>query len=378
MTKPNKALKIGLVFDDSLDRPDGVQQYVQRIAEYLESQGHEVHFLVGETARRDLPNLHSLSKNLKVKFNGNTMSMPLPASSRQIGRLLDKLQLDVIHVQAPYSPFMSGKVLKQAWRQNIPVVGAFHILPYSKFVIAGNKFLAACNASTKKYITEMMAVSPPAQQFAKAIYGYEGRVVPNPIRVADFTFSPGKPNKIPHILFLGRLVERKGALQLLKALSYEKPAVPFRVTIAGRGEMLEELKRFAQENELDNVDFPGFIAENEKARLLESADIVALPSISGESFGISVVEALAAARGVVLAGNNPGYASVLHGLPELLVDPLDTASFSNEIIRWLSSPEDRSTMAIRQKEYARQFDIHHVGKQVVDTYERALQNRSQS
>ena len=154
--------------------------------------------------------------------------------------------------------------------------------------------------------------------------------------------------------------------------------MPFRVTIAGRGEMLEELKRFTQENGLDNVNFPGFIDENEKARLLESADIVALPSISGESFGISVVEALAAARGVVLAGNNPGYASVLHGLPELLVDSLDTPSFSNEIIRWLSSPEDRSTMAIRQKEYAGQFDIHHVGKQVVDTYERALQNRSQS
>ena len=72
-------MKIGLVFDDSLDSTDGVAQYVLALGDWLDDQGHEVHYLVGETHRTDLPNLHSLSRNVRVTFNGNKLGMPLPA-----------------------------------------------------------------------------------------------------------------------------------------------------------------------------------------------------------------------------------------------------------------------------------------------------------
>ena len=108
------AMKIGLVLDDTLDTPDGVQQYVLQVGAWLTDQGHEVHYLVGQTARTDIPNLHSLSRNLKVRFNGNRMSMPLPASRRKLRAFLQEMQFDVLHVQVPYSPFMAGRLLSVA------------------------------------------------------------------------------------------------------------------------------------------------------------------------------------------------------------------------------------------------------------------------
>ncbi len=71
-----KKLTIGLVLDTSLDPPDGVQQYVVSIGEWLRGRGHEVHYLVGQTERRQLPNVHSMSRNISTYFNGNQNDHP--------------------------------------------------------------------------------------------------------------------------------------------------------------------------------------------------------------------------------------------------------------------------------------------------------------
>src|SRR5579875_4032120 len=100
-------MKIGMVLDDTLDTPDGVQQYVLQVGRWLSAQGHDVHYLVGATTRTDIPNIHSLSRNKQVRFNGNRMSMPLPASRKKLKQFLRTEQFDVLHVQVPYSPFMA-------------------------------------------------------------------------------------------------------------------------------------------------------------------------------------------------------------------------------------------------------------------------------
>lgn len=377
-----KKLRVGLVFDDSLDRPDGVQQYVMRVAEWLREHGHEVYLLVGETHERDLPHLHSLSRNITVKFNGNTMSIPRPVPRKLLRELLEELQLDVIHVQTPYSPFMSGRLMSLA-SANTAVVGTFHILPYSFFVKVANRVLAVLNTRTGKRFDDVMAVSPPASEFARRYYGYNGPVVPNPFRLADFTVSPGAKNKVPRIVFLGRLVARKGAKELLLAVQYMLAnglyEGPLSVTIAGRGHMMEELQTLASKiDSAVKIDFPGFIAEEDKPALIESADVFALPSISGESFGISLIEGLAAARGAVLAGDNAGYASILYELPELLVNPRDTEAFAKLLAHWLKDPQARVAMAKRQKQYVQQFDLAVVGPAIERVYNEALQSQRSS
>lgn len=379
-----RKLTVGLVFDDSLDRPDGVQQYVQRVAEWLRDQGHEVYFLVGDTVRTDLPNIVPMSRNITVKFNGNTMSMPLPTSKRALAAVLSEKQFDVLHIQVPYSPFMGGRIMQLA-SSTTAVVGTFHILPYSRFVVFANRLLSILNWSSGRRFDAIVAASPPAKEFAQKVYGYSCEVVPNPVRIADFTVTRAarRANTRPRIVFLGRLVERKGAMQLLRALAYMRQNNlydgGFEVVIGGKGELLADLQRYVRTNNLQNiVRFLGFVPENDKAALLASADIAVFPSISGESFGISLLEAMAAARGVVLAGDNPGYASVMHGLKDQLFAPLDEAAFAKILAKWLHDSRARSDAAQAQHEYVQQYDIAIVGKQVEKMYDTALQLRRKS
>ena len=104
-------MKIALVLDDSLDKPDGVQQYVLTLGSWLTSQKHEVHYLVGATSRKDIPNVHSLSANMRVRFNKNRASMPMIANRKAIRALTEKEKFDVLHVQMPYSPLLAGKII---------------------------------------------------------------------------------------------------------------------------------------------------------------------------------------------------------------------------------------------------------------------------
>ncbi len=374
-------MKIGLVLDDTLDTPDGVQQYVLQVGAWLSSQGHDVHYLVGQTTRTDLLNLHSLSRNLQVRFNGNRMSMPLPADRRKLRLFLQEMQFDVLHVQVPYSPFMAGRLLRVA-PASVAVVGTFHILPYSSLVTMANRALAFMNLRSGKRFDRLVSVSAPAQKFAKRIYGYESMVLPNPVRLEQFA-SAHSDNEGLTVVFLGRLVERKGAMHLLRAVAYlcehELYTGDFRVVIGGKGELRAELERFVAENGLGSlVQFAGFVAEEDKAVFLAQADIAVYPSIGGESFGIVLLEAMAAARGVVIGGNNPGYASVLQPYPDQLIDPNDTRQFAEKLAWYLENPIGRERAALLQRQYVQHFDIGEVGRQLLKVYVQALQSRRQS
>jgi phosphatidyl-myo-inositol alpha-mannosyltransferase len=101
------------------------------------------------------------------------------------------------------------------------------------------------------------------------------------------------------------------------------------------------------------------------------------PSTGGESFGIVLLEAMAACRGAVLAGDNPGYASVMGPRPESLFDPLDTKAMAEKILTLMVSKKDRADANQWQHQYVRQFDIAQVGPQIVDVYRQALHNRTQ-
>lgn len=374
-------MKIGLVLDDTLDTPDGVQQYVLQVGQWLSDQGHEVHYLVGETTRTDLPHMHSLSRNLHVRFNGNRMSMPLPTSRRRLRRFLATEQFDVLHVQVPYSPFMAGQLLCMV-SNTTAVVGTFHILPYSGLVTLGNQLLALLNWRSGKRFDQMLAVSAPAQKFARRVYGYRPEVIPNPVNLNQFAAAVSISPTL-NIVFLGRLVARKGPLQLLKAVAYIREhdlySGSFQVVIGGKGELMADLQAFVTAHKLTNeVTFAGFVDEAEKANFLAQADLAVYPSTGGESFGIVLLEAMAAARGVVLAGNNPGYASVLQPYPDQLVSPDDTRVFAEQLAWYLSHQAARERAAELQHQYVKHFDINVVGTELLGVYAKALQSRRQT
>ena len=371
-------MKIGLVFDDSLDKPDGVQQYILAIGEWFHAQGHEVHYLVGETNRTDIQNLHSLSRNMHVKFNGNRMSMPLPANKRAIRTLLAQEKFDVLHVQMPYSPFLAARIIKAA-PSSTAIVGTFHIMPDSGLVRLATRALGLWLRSTLKRFDQVFAVSAAARGFAEKAFSLSDiLILPNVVDVSRFqkaTAFEKYADGTPTIMFLGRLVARKGCKTLLEAAKIlAGQNVHFRVVICGKGELLPELQAYAQRNNLAScVEFTGFISEEDKPRYLKSADIAVYPSTGGESFGIVLIEAMAANRPVVIAGDNEGYRSVLDERPEQLVKPNDSEMLARTIRHFLEDKNAATDVVAWQTEYVQQFDTAIVGARLLETYRKLSQ-----
>ena len=382
-------LTVGLLIDDSLDRPDGVQQYVLTLGAWLAARGHTVHYLTASSERTDLENLHVVGRTVNVRFNGNRLGTPRPVPRAEARALVERLGLDVLHVQMPYSPFLAGRVIDAATGdqdRRTAVVGTFHIYPQSRLVSAGTRMLGVLERRRLARFDTVLAVSEAAQEFAHEAFGLDPDVVGNPVDTARFVPPPDaplvphrRPDAVPHVAFLGRLVDRKGPRELvdvLVRLHDDVPALAWRATIAGRGPLLDDLRTAVDRGGIgDRVAFPGFLAEEDKVAFLQDADAVALPSTGGESFGISVVEALAASRGVVLAGDNPGYRTVMRGLEDQLVAPRDTATFAGVLATWLADLDDdvtREQTVDRQRAAAARFDVDVIGARVEAAYRAAL------
>ncbi len=377
-------LKIGFVLDDSLDTPDGVQQYVLALGSWLSKQGHDVHYLVGETHRTDIANVHALSRNMHVRFNGNGMSTPLPVNPRKIQALLAKEKFDVLHVQMPYSPFLAQQIINKA-PSSTAIIGTFHIMPQSGLADAANRFLGFLLRGSLKRFDQVFAVSNAAAGFARKTFNVDADVLPNVVDVTRFASAKPLPqynDDTLTVMFLGRLVPRKGARTLLEAVSIlnqlekHKSLPPFRVVICGKGPLASELQQYAATEGIEDlVEFAGFIAEDDKPSYLASADIMVFPSSGGESFGIVLIEAMASGRPVVLAGDNPGYRSVLSPKPELLFDPKNAVALSQKLTEYLQVKRTRTEAVTWQKAYVPQFDVATVGKKLLKTYREQLQEK---
>jgi phosphatidyl-myo-inositol alpha-mannosyltransferase len=375
-------LKIGFVLDDGLDKPDGVQQYILAIGDWLQSQGHEVHYLVGQTSRTDIVGVHSMSRNVRVRFNGNRLTMPLPTSKRRLRKFLQSEQFDILHVQVPYSPFMGHQLIMTAEQSQTAIVGTFHIAPNNRLVSLGNRGLGLWLHSSLKRFDTMLSVSPAAADFARRTFGMVSEILPNVIDYQRFhTAQPLEQytgNRLT-VLFLGRLVPRKGCLLLLKAVTElaRRPGLPdFRVIICGTGPLERQLRRHIADYHLENiVELVGFVTEKAKPRYYASADISVFPSSGGESFGIVLLEAMASGQAAILAGDNPGYRSVVGSKPELLFDSRNASELTVRLETYLQDTNKRREIQRWGAEFTKQFDVTVVGRKLLDVYVEALHKR---
>ena len=123
---------------------------------------------------------------------------------------------------------------------------------------------------------------------------------------------------------------------------------------------------------LQHVEFLGYIDEDTKKRLLHTADVFCSPALFGESFGIVLLEAMASGL-VTVAGDNPGYESVMQGLGKLsLINPKDTSVFAHRLQLLLFDEDLRSLWRKWAKDYVRQFDYPKIVDKYEATYKAAL------
>lgn len=374
-------MKIAFVLDDGLDSTDGVQQYVLTLGQWLARHGHTVHYLVGQTTRTDIPSIHSLSRNIAVRFNQNKLTIPLGGSKRRISKILQAEQYDVLHVQIPYSPQFAAKVIKQA-SDSTAVVGTFHILPYSSTEKHGSRLLGKVLKSSLKRFDEVLSVSEAAQEFALSSYGLDSQVIPNVVDVKRFRFT----RKFRHdqklqVVFLGRLVARKGALEFVRALGRLSAELlsQMDVYVGGTGSQRKQLEKEIDKQQLGHVvQLSGFIPEEQKADFLARSDIAVFPATGGESFGIVLLEAMAAGAGVVMGGDNPGYRSVLGSWPQTLLDVSHPDTFASQLEHMIQDKALRQRLHQEQQRAVEAYDVPRVGRRILNVYQAAIEKRAAS
>lgn len=376
---PSGKLKVGFVYDDSLDSADGVAQYVKTLGAWLTSQDQEVRYLVGETKLKSWSGgrVYSLAKNLPVSFNRNRLSTPLPASKHVIREVLDREHFDVLHIQMPHSPLFAQRVVNMA-APRTAIIGTFHILPAGQLSRVGSRLLRYTYGRGLGRFDRVMSVSAPAAEFARAIFGLKTEVVGNIIDTGRFKPGNRRSERSAQIVFLGRLVKRKGCFQLLEAFKLLSPHRPsLKLIVAGNGPERHRLERFVQKNGLSRqVTFTGYVSEHKKRQLLADADIACFPSLYGESFGVVLLEAMAAGAGVVLAGDNPGYRSVLDGQPKLIIHPGDTAAFAQRLQQLIVDKELVKSLHSWQKKHVLRYDVDTIGPKILEMYQNVQRSKA--
>lgn len=376
------ALRVGIVYDDTIDRPGGIGLYVLTLGDALRRRGHHVEYLLGHTRARNVAGAptHSLATNVHVRFNGNALSMPAASRRRRLSEVLEQGRFDVLHVQVPYSPLMAGRLLTLA-DSSCAVVGTYHVSSDRLLARLGARALRVLKRRSIGRLDSLMAVSRTAAEFAQTWSRMPvDAIVPNLLDLDSCRPALSGPCDAD-VVFVGRLVPRKGVDYLLEAMARlpaHRSGGAVRATILGDGPLRARLERQARRRGLhDTVRFVGEVDEQTKAQALGGAKVACFPSLYGESFGVVLLEALAAGAQAVIAGSNAGYAELLAGRGGL-IDPRNTGGFAKRLAELLDDESERVALGASQRQMLGRFDVDVVVEEVLAVYERALAARRPS
>ncbi len=360
-------MKIGLVCPYSIAKNGGVQEIVRAMQVELASRGHDCYIITPRPQDHgDEPEDHMIFVGGATDFNSPThTTFQLSASVRDtIDAMLEQEQFDVLHFHEPWIPMLSFQILSRSKTVN---VATFHAkMPEDIMSRTMARVITPYTKASLKYLDGLTAVSDPAAELVCRLTDEPVAIVPNGVAarfVPPKRAIDGRKNKT--ILFVGRLDSRKGVKYLLhafKLLSENDSTVTLR--IAGDGAEREKLEALTRDLELTNVEFLGFVSDAEKIKLLQTSDLFCAPSPYGESFGLVILEAMATGL-VTVAGDNPGYGSVLTGLGALsLIQPKHIEEFARRLQLLLHEPDLRKLW----REWATHEMPKYSYKRIVDQY----------
>jgi phosphatidyl-myo-inositol alpha-mannosyltransferase len=359
-------MKIGLVCPYNLFKGGGVQECVFLLQKELAKRGHDVLILTPQArsngeALPDFVRVLGTATDMKTPLH-TTAQVSISLDTRQLDELLAAEQFDLLHFHEPWMPLLARQILGRSDAKN---VATFHAkLPDTMMSKALEKVITPYTRSVLKHLDALTAVSDAAADYVRGLTDRTVEIVPNGIDVKRFKKVQSNPTNT--IFYIGRLEKRKGVKYLLQAFALLRERLPdAKLVIAGDGPGREKLEEQCQELEVDNVSFMGYISDEEKFNQLSQAGVFCSPALYGESFGIVLLEAMAAGVPIV-AGDNPGYATVMQGRGMLsLIDPEDTENFARRLELLLTDQTIRQAMVDWANEHVDQYDY----SKVVDQYE---------
>ncbi len=369
-------MKIGLVSPYDFSVPGGVNNHICHLADNYRCLGHNVRILAPASRRE------AVERDDLIVMGQRTIGLPAGGSvahitlSLMLGPLVDRVlareAFDIIHLHEPFAPLLPLQVLRRSKGLN---VATFHAAKDQ-----GRQWYAYFRPAISHWwprIQGKIAVSPAALSLIERYFEDHYEIIPNGVDYQRFAtpvppfpqFKDGKLN----VLFLGRLEKRKGLPYLLQAYAQVKARLPeSRLIIVGPdGGMLAGAEAFVRREGLtDDVVFTGYVPEEDKPRYYRTADVFCAPNTGNESFGLILLEAMAAGTPVV-ASSIEGFAYVVaHEQEGLLVPPRNATALADALVQLLGDADRRREMGRRGQEKACQFSWDRVSRQVLDLYRR--------
>ena len=366
-------MKIGLVSPYDHAAHGGVREHVVNLAARFRELGHDAQVIAPCSDRNGLddPNFIPMDRPIEIPSGGSRARVSISVwNSRRTQEFLDGEGFDVLHL---HEPFASALTFTALTRCKTVKVGTFHTFGGHRVYQMGLSWLG------RPYIKKLdgrIAVSEPALRFISRHYPGDYRIIPNGVNAQDIaSASPferlrdGRPN----LLWVGRMDKRKGLRYLLAAygrLKWEWPEL--RLIVVGPGSPDTDSYRIMSERNLQDVEFVGPVSAEDKARYYRSADIYCSPATGKESFGIVLLEAMAASCPVVASAID-GYASVITDERDgLLVRPKDDEALAAAIDRLLRDADLRRRLKEEGAKTAASYGWDKVAPRVLDYYRECI------
>lgn len=360
-----KMLRIGMVCPYSLTIPGGVQSQVLGLARSVRAKGHEVRVLGPCDGPPPDPFVTPVGNSLPTAANGSVAPLaPDVSAALRTARALNDEAFDVIHVHEPYAP---GPSLTAVLLKLAPIIATFHSAGYTSSYRAWGK--------TMKIIAPRIdirtAVSQDAVELAQKYVGGDYEVLFNGIEVDRY--RPLESHVVEYkrenaIFFIGRHESRKGLAVLLQAM--KKLPSDVSLWIGSDGPETEALKE--QYKGDSRIEWIGRISDEEKIDRLHRAGVFCAPSLHGESFGVVLLEAMAA-HAPVVASNLDGYRNVAtHDVNALLVEPGDVDALASALARILVDSRLRQRLVEAGATHAESYSMDSLADRYIEIYRRLL------
>lgn len=358
-------MRVGLVCPYAWDVPGGVMAHTRDLAEALIAAGHQVSVL---TPRRDdaspLPSYAvDAGRPIPIPYNGSVARLLLgPVSYARVRRWVREgiggAGFDVLHAQEPTAPSVS---LLACYVATGPIVGTFHTSNSRSRLLALSEPLLT---PALEKIRARIAVSPAARRTIVEHLGGDAVEIPNGVTIARFADAEPWPAyaETPVVAFVGRIDEpRKGLALLLEAWRLVRTPGA-RLLVAGPGDPPADVP--------PGVELLGLVSEEDKARLYRTATVYCAPNTGGESFGIVLLEAMAAGAAVV-ASDLEAFRRVLDdGDSGVLVPVGDAPALAAALDRLLApaGAAERSGLTARGAVTVARYDWPRIAAEVAEVY----------
>jgi phosphatidyl-myo-inositol alpha-mannosyltransferase len=361
-------VRIGIVCPYSLDIPGGVQNHVKDLAQALLGLGHEVSVLAPSESDDLPPYVVPAGRTVPVPYNGSVARVSFgPVAAARARRWLKDGDFDVLHLHEPATPSLS---LLALWAAECPVVATYHSSTDRSRALSAS---AAILRPSLEKITARIAVSEYARGTQVSHIGGEPVIIPNGLYVDRFRSADVRPDwrgDQGTVAFVGRLGEpRKGFPLLAEAFGRVASSRPgLRLLVVGGGDIDEARSRLDPQVR-DQVTFLGRATDADKASALRTADVYVAPNSGGESFGIVLVEGMAACA-AVLASDLPAFRRVLgDGATGALFRNADVADLVTQFGALLDDEDRRRRLIDAAGAAVRRYDWAAVASQIVRVYE---------